>query len=444
MQAANMMQTKKEYLRTIFPFIIALFIQRAEHLVDNRFMAILGGDALRIHSIFYIFFAVGQAVGVASSASLLTLWNRKESQHSQLSLTRKHFVLTFGISSIAIGFGFYLLPQILSHFDIQGELLPTARFYLKLGLINLGLQALLGLTLTLMIASNQRKMSLLLMGTLLLVKGLAAYIAVHVFWDHSIDATSLYTPVAIIGLTSLISVSLLIFVSYLIVRNRITKVSVISFGKIFEVWNAELGVAGIRATAPAIFVFQIGTMGGQKSYYVLYQLALQAAYFVVLPILGANQIALRDGSAEQSRLGMSKIMPLRLIHWFKNYLWCALVPTEVLLLLCALFPSALFAFLYGIDISTEQARFLNLYFFAVMIGQVGNLMQVRLRSVKLNRIVTVNALVAEIAIQLGLMQLVVFLNWNSALAPGVVTLAYCLTHLGINALSVHKNMERSV
>ena len=71
-------QSKTAYLKVVLPLVFAMFIQRAEHLVDNRFMIELGSVPLKIHSIFYILFLIGQAIGVASSASLLTLWNRKE------------------------------------------------------------------------------------------------------------------------------------------------------------------------------------------------------------------------------------------------------------------------------------------------------------------------------------------------------------------------------
>ena len=434
-------QSKGAYLKMVFPLVFALLIQRVEHLVDNRFMVELGSEPLKIHSVFYILFIIGQAIGVASSASLLTLWNRKECLSAQSDLAKKHIFLAILIGSVISLSGVVFFKDILNHFHILTEFTGVASIYLGMGLMNIILQALLGLTLTLMIVTNERLKSFLLMIGLLIAKFSVAYYSVRMLWNKMSDAGSLKIPMALIGATGLISVLVIAILGlWFSLRGNPAKEK-LKFSQIFEIWNAEIGIAAIRAIAPAVFIFQLGTIRGEENYYVIYQLALQGAYFLVLPILGANQIAVRDASGEQSARGMNQILKLEKVKWFSNYLICALLPTQFLLFLATVMPVYFFKTIYGLEITKEQATFLSIYYFAVMIGQIGNFMQIRLRSIKLNRVVTFNTLISEIFVQLGLMQLVLILHIESAISIGIVTLIYCLTHLGMNAWKVQRNVE---
>ncbi len=436
-------QSKTAYLKIVLPLVFAMLIQRTEHLIDNRFMIELGSVALKIHSIFYVLFLIGQAIGVASSASLLTLWNRKECLAAQADLAKKHVQLAIIIGSIFSILGCFFLKDILKHFHIPGELDEVASIYIGMGFVNIILQALLNLTLTLLILATERIKSLLLMSSLLLSKFLIAVYSVRYLWNKLSDADSLIAPVVLIGFMGLLSVLVVVIIGLSTVFKSNKTIEKLQFSQIFKIWNAEIGVAAIRAIAPAIFIFQLGTIIGESNYYVVYQLALQGAYFLVLPILGANQIAVRDASGEQSAKSEKRILKLKNVKWFENYLVCALIPTQLFLFLAALMPGIFFKLFYGLQISKEQSTFLSIYYFSVMIGQVGNFMQIRLRSIKLNSIVTLNTFVSEILIQLGLMQLALAFHLENVFSIGMVTFIYCLTHLGINFWIVRKNLEES-
>jgi hypothetical protein len=70
-------------------------------------------------------------------------------------------------------------------------------------------------------------------------------------------------------------------------------------------------------------------------------------------------------------------------------------------------------------------------------------MIVRLRSAKLNRVITLNTFFAEIIVQLGLMQLLIYTKMDNPILIGVVGLLYCIVHFFLNFLSVRKFSERT-
>jgi hypothetical protein len=430
------------YFQVILPLIFVLLLQRSEHLVDSRFMAQMGEHALSIHSVFYILFLVGQAVGLASSASLLTLWKRGEFRTRQRDLFFRHLQITFYFCTPVVIIGFIFLNQIMSHFVISGEYLWVARVYLSCGLLNIPLQATLSLVGAALIASDLRMKSMLVMAGILVAKTIAAFVAVRIFWSGELTSMAIAKPAFIIGVVGLLSVSIFTFGGIRALTQHLTLCEKTSYSEILQVWNAEIGVAFIRSLAPVVFSFQLVSLKTQDKFYVTYQLALQSAYFLVLPLLAGNQLAVRDASSEQSAANANKILPLNQTNWFQSYLWGALIPSEILLFVSAMAPSILFQAFYGVTMTSESIQFLNLYFSAVMIGQVGNFMQIRLRSIKMNKLVTYNTFISEIIVQIGLMQLLLSMGVVGSLWAGVVTLVYCCSHFAINWFAVHCHLKR--
>lgn len=429
-----------DYCWTVLPLILTYVLQRCEHVVDVRFMSTLSFDALSTHSVFYNEFLVGQAIGVATATSVLMLWRRKEAVGGQGFILRSHLLFAFLVSGLVALIVWPFVGKISQFFGLP-PVFDAAPIYLTLGLLNLVLQATYGAINAMLIASDQRKKSLIYISGLLAAKLAVGLFAINVLWDGSHAAASVKTPMLVIGSFSLVS---LLFIGALGISSVAKKVdgwARVDFDLISGVWRSEIGVAIIRSIAPVVLSSQLTRVAGSERFFVTYQLALQLAYFLVLPLSASAQLALREASSEQSHAATDRLVPLKSGAWFGNYFFAGLLPAESLLLFTAFAAPILMSVIFGYNVPSDHRVFLFYYFIACMIGQVGNFMVVRLRSIKKNAQVTRNALISEIVVQLGVTQLFILSGNLTPTTAAISTLLYCSTHLLLNGSFVFRNSD---
>lgn len=398
-------------------------------MIDNRYLAEIGKQALGIHSIQFNFFLVGQAIGLASATSALIFWKRKEVEAKQGFILLQHLILS-GLASAAVAIlVFPFTGKLVHYFEISDVFYSTGKLYLRLGLLSMILQAMYAAINAVLIASDQRFKSTLLIGLILTIKIIVGYFAVHTLAPH--DPSSAMIVIAC-GTIFSVGVSLLLGIRFIV--NRVDGWKRFEFRSLSKVWTSEVATGAIRSLAPIAFSFQIARVYASPGFFVTCQLALHLAYLLVLPQLAGTQIAVRDASAELSE-GRQMWSHS---SWFPPFLYTSLLPTQILLWFGVFFAVPLFSFFYKYNVPLDHRSFLPLYFLGCSMGQIGNLFVILLRASRRNFIATRNSLFTELFLQLGLTQLLLLFGWATPTTIGLTVCCYCFAYLFLNARSVLK------
>jgi Na+-driven multidrug efflux pump len=417
------------YLPMILPLVFSQVLQRLFHVVDNRFVAELGPAALLIHNVQYNLIVLGQFLGVAGSTTALVLWGRKENACRKRSLMNRILILTGCVAiSLAIPI-FFSSGRLLTHFSIPEELLPLAKTYICLGLLNMVLQAFFGCLDGVFIACGQQKKSFLIAGVLVAGNLIADYCSIYLFRKHgSFDAALLA-----VGISTTVLIGSVLAVSRSLLRRYAHGAEVMLYRKIREVWAGELGIVLIRSVSPIIYAFFLAQALAVESLVVSYNLALHLAYLACLPLAAGVQLAVRDSSRDLSEGKKGTSPPV----WWNDFFYIGLLPTMTMLLLLSILPGWHITKVYGVEVSNQHVIFLTAFFSSCMLGQLGHVFSIRIRANKMSQLVTRNFLVSELCIHIGL---VWFLTASGRASPrnlGLASLAYTFSYLILNVVAFY-------
>lgn len=424
------------YCLVILPLALASMLQRLEHVLDNRFIASLGEEALLAHSINYNFFLTAQAVGMAASTSALIFWKREEHRGSQRGIMLLHVGATASVCLAVAAISLPLLGPLVDRFGASAAFRSDTRAYLAIGLANMVLAAVYAPLNALLVASDQRGQSLLNVAILLALKatfGSAALMAV------ASKACTAGTGLALIGLGGTVAIAAMAVVAW----RRLERPPEAEGGFVFEdmrsVWLNELGIAAIRSATPFLYGYCLVRSSGGSAMLITHQLTLHLAYFLTLPQLAGVPIAIRDASEEESRPESSGIRDLLRTSWFRWFFPVSLAPTLALLAVGALFGTEIIRSVFGYAVPEDCRSFPPLFLAACAIGQVGSLHLVTLRALKMNSTAMRNLFIAELGVMVGATALAVAAGMGSPTVIGGVMLAYCSTFAVLNFASVARS-----
>lgn len=429
------------HVRLLLPLIVSLVLQRAYHIVDNRFVNELGTQALLIHNVQYNFIVLGMFLGSATATSSLVFWRRAECLGRQGSIFLKHVLLTFFVAAtFAVSF-WALMPHVIDHFGISPEYRSFSSTYIAIGLLNMVLQGLYAGMDGMLVASGQQKKSMIYSTLLVCGNVVANGIAIFWFFDRNVTAAeAIFTPLLIIGVsTTLLSFAVLA----LAVRSVIQKIDgweAYAFKDVWTVWKGEAGIAVLRAFSPLIYAYQLGMLQGSGGFIVTYNLVLHLAYVFCLPLTAGMQIAIRDAAHDQSVKD-----DLEHPSWLRVLAYTAFLPTVVLLFLGMLLPSQFIRLFYDFATPVDHVPFVAVFFFACLIGQLGHIVAIPIRAQKKSTLITRNILIAEYGFLLGGTQLLIFLDLAKPATICWATIAFCVGFLGLNVGTmerIRKNYKR--
>jgi len=409
-------------LAMVLPVIIGQILQRLFHIVDNRFVAQLGTDALVLHNVQYTFIVFGQFLGVAAATSALVFWKRPENKLAQLFLLRSHLLLSGLVGIICFGIFVTFADLIFGHFGVPSTLNNRlGKTYFGIGLLNMVLQGLFGTLDGFLIASNRQRIGLLLAGLQVTLNiGADAY---AVSWAHRHG--DLMTPLLIIGLSTtllLIATSILAYRSVFIEEKTTLR---LPFRTIFPVLRAEMGVALLRACVPIAGVWLFARIEGSSNFLVTHNLALHLSYLFCLPLIASSQIAVKEASHN-----------FRSTAWREGLFYTGILPTTVLLLFAAFFSTHLIGWVYDYQIPADHTPYLVLFFLACAIGQFANALSVPLRAKKQSFRITRHFAIAEYGVWLGGILLLTLVHRATPTAIGWATIGFASMFLFLNARSV--------
>lgn len=421
------------HFAVLIPLAISQVLQRLYHIIDNRYINVLGKDALLIHNIQYNFVVLGLSLGAATATSCLVFWRRQESQGKQGSILIRHLQFYGGLALTFAGVFALMSAHVVAHFQIPDSLAPLARIYFFLGIMNMVLHGLYGSLDGMLIASGQQKRSMIFASLLALGNWGADALAIHVLYQPGTPANgSIDTPLLFIGVSTLVLMAVMSLVAYRSVLRRIDGWERFPFKSIVQVWWAEAGLGVIRSITPIIYAYQLALVQASQGFLVTYQLALHVAYVFCLPLLAGTQLAVRDAAEAASKGGSTTGRQ----SWWNVLLYTALLPTSLLLLIGMLVPGLVLRAFYGYSTPRDHLYFLSVFYIACLLGQLGNILLVPLRAMKKNALVTRNMLIAETGVLLGGTQLLIWFNIAKPETICWITMVYSLTHLLLNAGSL--------
>ncbi|MCW5590171.1 MAG: hypothetical protein KIT27_10995, partial [Legionellales bacterium] len=117
-------------------FLVQL-TQKVYPLIDNRYISLLGDQALLIHNIYYSFLSIAQYTSYASTTACLIMWNTNNAgiNQNQNYIFSAFFNLSLYSTLICIIPIFLGMTFIISHFSVQPNYISIGERYLFLGLI---------------------------------------------------------------------------------------------------------------------------------------------------------------------------------------------------------------------------------------------------------------------------------------------------------------------
>lgn len=432
--------TLKSFL-IIIPIVISQILQRLFPIIDNRYFNILGREATYLHNIQYNFVTLGQFIGLATYISILVFWRRKDCLTKQGNILIKHlfvsgfFTITFCIIS------WLSIPYILKKYAIDKNLYSLATMYLKIGLINMVIQAIFGGLDGILIGTQQQKYSMLLAIFILLGNWFADYYAVFIIYSNTYE--NLYHSVLLIGFSTTILLSLASAIALLIILPQVQGWKRFTFKDMLPVWCSELGIYLIRGLVPFILAWQFCFVQSTSKLLTTYQFVLHITYLFCFPLIAAMQIAIRDGQNLQKLTTTPT--------WWNTFFYTGFLPTTLLMILGIFFAVPLMNFMYGYNTPEDHIVFLSLFFISSLIGQIGNTLTISLRVSQKSYLVTKNFFIAELLIMLGGTQLLIINHNATSTRMGDIsilfTLFYTLLNLSdvlklnktLNKTSIHEN-----
>ncbi|MEO5970431.1 MAG: hypothetical protein ABIQ95_10935, partial [Bdellovibrionia bacterium] len=378
----------------LLPLIATQLLQKCQDLIDDRFISVLGMEALSVHNIQHSLFLIGHEIGLASATSALIFWKRKEARGKQGSILWLHLLMPVALASVTAAIVLFFLDDLAKYFRISAQFTGNARWYWKLGLLNLIVRTLYIPLNAILIACNQRVKCTLLAAGVLLSKVAFGWFAIRVGQSFETNAYSTIIPMLIIGSGSIVALAIASAIAIKWISRLVDGWEKMDLKSLFEVWPGELGIGAISALSPLIFGFQIAKVNTSPGFFVTYQLALHFTYIITLPVLAGMQIAVRDASAEQiDSLGIS-FKPLHESRWWPQFFYASLIPSCVLLLITSIFAKPIFFQLYNYPVPKDHLPFLPLFFLSWILWQIGNIFLIMLRASKKNSLATWNFIVA--------------------------------------------------
>lgn len=441
------------HILLLLPLAAIQLLQRMEHIIDNRFMGTLGLQSLAIHNVQFNFFLIGQAIGLAAATSALIFWNREEVRSKQGSILKSHCLITFVVASAVALLLMPLTSQdgrfgiLREFFGISNEFGAGAELYFNIGLENMVLQAVYAPLGAMLIASGRHIQGMLLTAGILGTKFIVGLVAVNFFWNGRSEASSIVLPMALIALGTTIALFFFGGLALRILSRLADGWNKISLKNILPVWSSEIGIASIRSISPILFSLQLAKANASAGFFITYQLALHLSYILCLPLLAGSQIAIRDASAELSETPNAQSFPLNSpsrTSWFSKFLWASLVPTILLLFLATLLCVPAFYQIYGYHVPEDHQSFLPLYFSACIMGQLGNVYLIKLRALKKNWLATRNFFLAELGIQIGVTQFLLFRGTATPSWIGAVMVCYCTGYFVLNLFAVRSLQKENI
>lgn len=416
------------YLVLLLPIIISQILQRLYPMIDTRFLSVLGQNPLYIHSIQYTFVSIGQFIGAATATSCFVFWNRAESKGKQGGIFINHLVLVSLFSFIIMVILLFLAKYMLHIYSVSPLYMEDAIIYFRIGLLNMFLQAIYCTIDGMLIASNQRKFSMIISLITVLLNIIVDYvIAYNIFNGHQ-SPSNIKIPLILFGFSTSIILIFAIFISSIRVIKQIDGWINTRYKQILHVWSGEIGVAIISSLVPLIYAYQMKFIHTTQSFLIMYQMVSHLSYIFCLPFLSALKVAVTEASRDYS----SKHNKSEKNEWWPVLLYTGLIPTYILFALGCLYPIWIIQITFHYKIPFDQTIFIILFYLSCMIGQIGNAISVPIRAAKQSKIISRNFFWSEIIIMLGCMQLAILLNIATPLSAGVITLIFASSYTIMN------------
>lgn len=427
------------YIAILIPLILTSVLQRLEFVIDNRFIHALGSEAVNIQAIQNSFFSLGQSLGIAGAASVLVFW--KSTRKGSLNhLLNAHVGASLAVGLIAALVFIPLLPNLLARFQVAQSNSSIANFYLWIGLTALPLQAAYVTVNAVLIGQDKRIQSTFLILVILIAKFAVNFFLIWNFTRQDDLRPNWHTVFFQIGIANaaIMVVALTCAVWYAIDQEPHEPEPFKE--NWMQVWFHELWFSVVRGYAPIFLILIIARVS--EGFVTTFQFTATIAYFLALPLVAGNQLALRDAAAEQKAFGLISLLPLKKSKWFSNYFYSAFLLSELLLLIGAFTGPTILSNLFGYLTPPAHLSFVSAYFLVCMIGQVGHMFVIQLRASRLSKVVSRNILISEVFVQLLLSYFLVQLDMATPFAIAAVAVGgYCLTYVAINFFSSARAMR---
>mgnify|MGYP003647044968 CR=1 FL=1 len=421
-------------LYVVIPIILSQVLQRLYPIIDNRYFAALGQEALYLHNIQYNFIALGQFIGLATYISCLIFWRREECLSRQGNILIKHLVLAGALTAF-LGLGFWIyLPEIITGYQIDNAYLPLAEMYLKIGVCNMVLYAIYGGLDGMLVGSQQQKYSLYIAAFMVTACVIFNQYASYALFTGLQNTDALILPIISKGLSTTALLIGGIILAFILVKRRVEGWESLPIAQILSVWWSELGTYLIRGAVPFIYAYQLNFAVTTSRFLTTYQLALHISYIFCFPLIGAMQIAIRDASAQTQDNPSISTPP----SWWSTFLYSGFIPTTALMALGASFSAPIINFIYGYEIPTDHLHFLTLFFISCWIGQIGNTLTIPLRAAKMSYLVTKNFFIAELVVMIGGTQLLIMMGNANIIALGIVSVLFTSAFCALNLRDVSR------
>lgn len=359
-------------------------------------------------------------------------WRRDECIKKQGSILVKHLFSAGMLCSMIGLIGWIYSARILNYYKIDERYLPVAIMYLKIGLVNMALQAIYGGLDGMLVASQQQNRSMFIAGILAIANIIIDHYAVYALFSGRIDAHSYYSPMLIIATSTTIFLLVAILISLVLVVKKVQGWEKFLLKEMMSVWSSELGTYIARGSIPFIYAYQLCFVNLTPGFLVTYQLALHISYLFCFPLVAAMQIAVRDGSAKLSGSTREKNIP----SWWSAFLYTGLAPTTLLLGLGIIFSVSILKFSYGYTPPVDHMEFLAVFFMSCWVGQLGNTYAIPLRIAKKNYLVTKNFIIAEFMFMIGGTQFLIFFGVTDSFSLGCIIFIFSIIYFLLNFIDV--------
>lgn len=415
------------YLFMMIPLMASQILQRFFHILENRFIANLNESILLIHNIQYNFIIIGQFLGIAGSTTALILFNRTENELCQKDLAKLILKWTIIFGIIIFIPSYFTRDWIIQHFKIDPTNQHLASIYICIGLINMILQSIFGTIEGMLISQRRQKMTFLLAFIL---------VVLNLVTDLSIITliTNPKTALIFIGLSTTCIYLLIVFASLYYLCKNLTDSRKMQYTSFFRVWIAELGIVIVRSIAPFFYSFLSVSVIASTGFLVNYNFALHLAYIAALPLSAGLQVSVSQASRQFSLPQLKQDAP----EWWSNFAYLSLLPTLTILFFLIFFPINIINIIYSTKVAQDHLIFLQLFFIACLIGQLGHVLTIKIRAHKKSHLVTQNYLFSEIGIHIGIVALIVHFHRATPVNMGLAAIAFSSFYLILNFIFFQK------
>lgn len=408
----------------VIPILASQILQRLYPIIDNRYLTVLGSQALYIHNVQYNFTTFGQFIGFATFISCLVFWKRKECRDKQGSILIKHLVLAGSFTLVVAILSWIFAPTILTYYKIDPSYLAIATIYLKIGLCSMVLQAIYGGLDGMLVGSQQQRGSMYIALFLVITNVVVDRYAVYSLYSGMNNAGSISSPIIMIALSNVILLLIGILLALSLVVRRVHGWNPYPLKEMLPVWWGETGSYLVRGVAPFFYTYQLTLINAAPGFLVTYQLAFHLSYIFCFPLIAAMQVAVRDAGQLSSDETPVSGVP----RWWNAFLYTGLMPTTALLVMGIFASVPLMRLIYDYNTPIDHIPFLTLFFIGCWMGQWGNTFTIPLRAAKKSYLITKNFFFAELIAMLGGTQLLIYFGIATPTTVGYVTLLFTLVY----------------